>query len=50
MTVEEYVEASKWRRLAYRLYRNPIVMFGFGPLFCSYYNRFNRKDAREERT
>ena len=33
MTVDEYVEASKWQRLAYRLYRNPLVMFGFGPLF-----------------
>lgn len=47
MTVEEYVEASKWKRLAYRLYRNPIVMFGFGPIYLFLIsNRFNRKGAR----
>ena len=49
MTVEEYVEASKWQRLAYRLYRNPIVMFGFGPLYLVLItSRFNRKDARKK--
>src|SRR5215212_1033664 len=32
MTVEEY-SASPWRRrLYYRAYRNPLVMFGLGPL------------------
>lgn len=47
MTVEEYVDASKWKRLAYRLYRNPIVMFGFGPIYLFLIsNRFNRKGAR----
>ena len=49
MTVEEYVEASKWTRFAYRLYRNPLVMFGFGPLFLVLISsRFNRKDARQK--
>ena len=49
MTVEEYVEASKWTRFAYRLYRNPLVMFGFGPLFLVLVSsRFNRKDARQK--
>ncbi|MFI5165617.1 MAG: fatty acid desaturase [Thermoanaerobaculales bacterium] len=33
MTVEEYRHASFWQRLGYRLYRNPLVMFGVGPLF-----------------
>jgi omega-6 fatty acid desaturase (delta-12 desaturase) len=33
MTVAEYREASRARRLAYRLYRNPLVMFGVGPLY-----------------
>ncbi len=47
MTVDEYVAATPGRRLAYRLYRNPIVMFGLGPLFLYLVsNRFNRKDAR----
>ena len=49
MTVEEYVEASKWQRFAYRLYRNPLVMFGFGPLYLVLISsRFNRKDARKK--
>ena len=49
MTVDEYIEASKWQRLAYRLYRNPLVMFGFGPLYLVLVtSRFNRKDARKK--
>lgn len=46
MTVDEYINASFWQRLAYRLYRNPIVMFGLGPLYLFLIsNRFNRKGA-----
>ncbi|SFD69089.1 omega-6 fatty acid desaturase (delta-12 desaturase) [Lentibacillus persicus] len=49
MTVEEYAEASFWGRLAYRLYRNPIVMFGLGPLYLFLLsNRFNRKGAKRK--
>lgn len=33
MTVKEYLAASRWKRLAYRVVRNPLVLFGFGPLF-----------------
>jgi omega-6 fatty acid desaturase (delta-12 desaturase) len=33
MTVTEYRESPLSRRLAYRLYRNPLVMFGLGPLY-----------------
>ena len=34
LTVEEYY-ARGWRgRLGYRLFRNPLVMFGLGPLFA----------------
>ncbi|MER2114618.1 MAG: fatty acid desaturase, partial [Solibacillus isronensis] len=40
---------SKLSRLGYRLYRNPIVMFGLGPLFMVLIlNRFNRKDAKRK--
>ncbi len=47
MTVEEYMQASVWKRIAYRLYRNPIVMFGIGPIYLVLIsNRFNRKDAK----
>ena len=30
-TVAEYQQLSAWDRLVYRLYRNPVVLFGFGP-------------------
>ncbi|MDM5339124.1 fatty acid desaturase [Fictibacillus enclensis] len=47
MTVDEYLAASFWRRIAYRLYRNPIIMFGLGPIYVFLItNRFNRKGAR----
>ncbi|MCC3357255.1 fatty acid desaturase [Bacillus sp. REN16] len=48
MTVEEYMEASAWKRLCYRVYRNPFVMFILGPIFVFLIeNRFNRKKARK---
>jgi len=33
VTVREYLAFSKWERLKYRLYRNPVVLFGIAPLF-----------------
>ena len=33
LTVGEYLALSPWRRLGYRLYRHPIVMFGLGPAY-----------------
>ncbi|HET7853484.1 MAG TPA: fatty acid desaturase [Candidatus Methylomirabilis sp.] len=33
LTVKEYLELSPSRRLRYRLYRHPLVMFVIGPLF-----------------
>jgi omega-6 fatty acid desaturase (delta-12 desaturase) len=30
LTVSEYQALAAWRRMAYRLFRNPLVMFGFG--------------------
>lgn len=33
LTVQEYLEASRWKRFAYRLARNPIVLFILAPLF-----------------
>jgi acyl-lipid omega-6 desaturase (Delta-12 desaturase) len=33
LTVHEYFALSRWRRLGYRIYRHPIIMFGFGPAF-----------------
>ncbi|MGE5236779.1 MAG: fatty acid desaturase [Acidobacteriota bacterium] len=33
MTVAEYRAATRWQRMAYRLYRNPLVLFGLGPVY-----------------
>ena len=33
LTVREYCALSRWGRLRYRLYRHPLVMFGFGPTY-----------------
>jgi omega-6 fatty acid desaturase (delta-12 desaturase) len=33
LTVREYFALSRWGRLRYRLYRHPIVLFGFGPCY-----------------
>ena len=33
LTVDEYASLSRWRRLGYRLYRHPLIMFGLGPAF-----------------
>ena len=49
LTVEEYMEKSKLGRLGYRMYRNPLVMFGLGPLFMVLIlNRINRSDAKKK--
>lgn len=47
MTVDEYIQASFFTKVKYRLYRNPFVMFGLGPVYeFLIMNRFNRKNAR----
>lgn len=33
LTVEEYRTGSLWKRLRYRLYRHPLVLFGVGPAY-----------------
>ena len=33
MTVKEYEAASRIKRLAYRMYRNPVVLFGVGAFY-----------------
>ncbi|OTX91067.1 fatty acid desaturase [Bacillus wiedmannii] len=49
LTVDEYLAAPFRLRLAYRLYRNPFVMFGLGPIYVFLLkNRFNRKGARQK--
>jgi len=47
LTVDEYVSATVWTKIAYRLYRNPLIMFGFGPIYIVLItNRFNAKNAK----
>jgi omega-6 fatty acid desaturase (delta-12 desaturase) len=33
MTVDEYLDAPWWKRVAYRVFRFPLVTFGLGPTF-----------------
>ncbi|WP_379153083.1 fatty acid desaturase [Paenibacillus sp. sgz5001063] len=49
MTVEEYIAAKPLKRLYYRIYRNPLIMFVVGPIavFLIQY-RFNAKGARRK--
>lgn len=53
MTVQEYLEASRWKRFSYRLARNPIILFLLAPLFLFVVRqRFTspRANARERRS
>ncbi len=33
LTVQEYLESSRWKRFAYRIARNPVVLFLIAPLY-----------------
>ncbi|MDD5276188.1 MAG: fatty acid desaturase [Methylovulum sp.] len=53
LTVEEYLAASRFKRLIYRLFRNPLVLFSIVPLFLFLLvNRFSSQGAgkRERRS
>jgi omega-6 fatty acid desaturase (delta-12 desaturase) len=53
LTVQEYLEASRWRRFAYRLARNPIILFMVAPLIMfAFVQRFAAAEApaRERRS
>ena len=46
LTVREYLDLSPWKRLAYRVYRNPLAMFTVGAMyFFLVRNRFPTKNA-----
>jgi len=51
LTVEEYVGAPRWERIAYRLFRNPVVLFVIAPLYLLLiHQRFpSRTVGRRER-
>ncbi len=49
LTVEEYAASPLLHRIAYRIYRNPLMMFGVGPIFVFLFQyRFNRRGARRK--
>jgi len=49
MTKEEYLASSKWDRVKYRIYRNPLVMFGIGSLYVFLIqNRLTRKEMTKK--
>lgn len=53
LTVEEYLNSSRWTRFLYRLARNPIVLFVLAPVFLFILReRFPSSDAkpREKRS
>ena len=51
MTKEEYKASDKWNRVKYRIYRNPLVMFGIGSLYVFLIqNRLTKKEmTRKEK-
>ncbi len=51
LTVAEYRALPRLRRLAYRLYRHPLVMLGLGPIyvFLLNYRFFHRADSPRAR-
>lgn len=53
LTVQEYLEASRWKRFAYRLARNPVILFVLAPVFLfTIRQRFasSRAPRRERRS
>ncbi|MFN2745212.1 MULTISPECIES: fatty acid desaturase DesE [Bacillus] len=49
LTVNEYKAAPLHTKIAYRLYRNPFIMFILGPIYVFLItNRFNKKGARRK--
>ena len=47
LTVQEYLALSRWKRICYRTYRNPVFLFGVVPLyfFLVYYRYWRPGDS-----
>lgn len=46
LTVDEYLSAPPWKRLFYRVFRNPFVMLGIGPaILFIVVNRFSTRSS-----
>ncbi|MFC5450876.1 fatty acid desaturase [Paenibacillus aestuarii] len=47
LTVQEYLDLPWQKRLGYRLYRNPLILFVLAPIYVFLIEyRFNRKEAK----
>lgn len=50
MTVEEYIKSSRWKKMSYRVFRNPIVLFVIAPfVLFGFLNRFPRSRFKDRR-
>ena len=51
LTVQEYLEASRWKRFAYRLARNPVILFVIAPtvLFLVLHRLSSKGASKRER-
>jgi omega-6 fatty acid desaturase (delta-12 desaturase) len=46
MTVQEYLDSTRWKRFSYRFVRNPLVLFVIAPLYVFLFRqRFASSDA-----
>jgi acyl-lipid omega-6 desaturase (Delta-12 desaturase) len=49
MTVDEYLNSTPWKKLVYRTFRNPFMMFIAGPVFLVLFqNRLTRKGMTKQ--
>ena len=50
LTVQEYLESSRWKKFAYRLARNPFILFVIAPMFLFLARqRFPRRPSASQR-
>ncbi len=51
MTLDEYMQSTRWQKFVYRAFRNPFIMFILGPVFVVFLtNRItNMKMTRQEK-
>ena len=50
LTVKEYLALSRWGRFKYRVYRNPVIMLLFGPIWLMFIkHRMYTKDTAGKR-
>jgi omega-6 fatty acid desaturase (delta-12 desaturase) len=53
MTVDEYITSSRWKKLVYRIFRNPFILFTIGPVYVIFIrNRFtvNKMNLQEKKS